>query len=265
MRYTFRPRNISRNFNKKMQDTFETVYSVPMECESCVDSVKQSLLSIDGVKSYNVNLALNTVEVRGLAPPSKIVEAIRGIGKDAILRGAGKPDSAAVCILELFDPQDIEHPVKGLARFVSPGPNKVFVDLTVNGLSKGTYFPLIRTSGNLSKGAFSTGSIFHAFAPIEVIEPSSRLSTINSIGAFETDSQSLFSGQSFLLANLDVKNLIGRSMVLSKLENGISDDSLCGVIARSAGVWENDKTVCSCSGKTMWQEREDAIKRGIQS
>ena len=29
---------------------------------------------------------------------------------------------------------------------------------------------------------------------------------------------------------------------------------LAGVIARSAGAWTNDKTVCSCSGKTQWQE-----------
>lgn len=248
-----------------MQDTFETVYNVPMECTSCVESVTKALQALENVKAVNVNLEENTVLVKGLSPPSKIVNAIRSIGKDAIIRGTGNPDSAAVSILELFDPQDISHPVKGLARFVSPGPNKVYVDLTVNGLSKGKYYPLIRTSGNLSKGAFSTGAIFHAFAPIEVTEPSTRASTINSIGAFETNSSSLFSGQDFLQADLDVKDLIGRSMVLSRLENGISEDSLCGVIARSAGVWENDKTVCSCSGKTMWQERDDAIKKGVTS
>ncbi|KAG7530845.1 hypothetical protein FFLO_04752 [Filobasidium floriforme] len=29
---------------------------------------------------------------------------------------------------------------------------------------------------------------------------------------------------------------------------------LAGVIARSSGVWGNDKTICACSGKTMWEE-----------
>lgn len=35
--------------------------------------------------------------------------------------------------------------------------------------------------------------------------------------------------------------------------------TFAGVIARSAGAWGNEKTVCACSGKTMWEEaRENA-------
>ena len=33
---------------------------------------------------------------------------------------------------------------------------------------------------------------------------------------------------------------------------------LAGVIARSAGAWTNDKTVCTCSGKTQWEEAKEA-------
>lgn len=45
---------------------------------------------------------------------------------------------------------------------------------------------------------------------------------------------------------------------------GMKGDSLVvGVIARSAGVWENEKVVCGCSGKTVWEERGEAVKRGI--
>jgi copper chaperone for superoxide dismutase len=64
-------------------------------------------------------------------------------------------------------------------------------------------------------------------------------------------------------------------------------DTLVGVIARSAGVWDSkcfslpltwlfsilsrkpanekpdDKPVCSCSGKTVWQEREEQRDRGM--
>lgn len=40
-------------------------------------------------------------------------------------------------------------------------------------------------------------------------------------------------------------------------------DTLVGVVARSAGVWENDKTVCSCSGKTVWEEREEQKGKGM--
>ncbi|CRK29998.1 hypothetical protein BN1708_005123 [Verticillium longisporum] len=40
-------------------------------------------------------------------------------------------------------------------------------------------------------------------------------------------------------------------------------DTLVGVVARSAGMWDNDKTVCSCTGKTLWEERQDEVKKGM--
>ena len=33
----------------------------------------------------------------------------------------------------------------------------------------------------------------------------------------------------------------------------------CGIIARSANVYENIKKVCACSGKTLWDERKSFI------
>lgn len=243
---------------------FETVFNVPMECESCVESVSGALQGLRNVESYKVDLKNETATVLGNAPPSEIVKAIQAIGKDAIIRGTGKPNSAAVCILESFDPKDRLQPVKGLARIVAVSDLSVYVDLTVNGLEKGNYYLLVRKSGNLSEGALSTGAVFHAFAPIEVDRPSSMTTTINSLNAYNGDSL-LFSGQSFLPANLKIHELIGRSMILSKLKDQVSSDALCGVIARSAGAWENDKAVCSCTGKTVWQERVDAVHRGVTS
>lgn len=248
-----------------MTQLFQIVFNVPMECQSCVDSVNHALESLKGLENIEVDLSTETVTVVGCLPPSEIVKKIRETGKDAIIRGTGKPNSAAVCILESFDPNDFERPVKGLARFVAVGDDELLVDLTVNGLPKGTYYPLIRTSGNLSEGAYSTGGIFHPFAPIEVDQLSDISTKISSIGAFSQSTSELCSGQSFLQAKLKIHELIGRSMVLSKLKTEISSDALCGVIARSAGAWENDKSVCSCTGKTVWQERVDAVNRGVTS
>lgn len=248
-----------------MTQLFEIVFNVPLECNSCVESVDAALKALDGLENVNIDLSSQTVTVTGCLPPSEIVKKIQETGRDAIIRGTGKPNSAAVCILESFDHNDFQQPVKGLARFVAVSDNDVFVDLTVNGVPQGTYYPLIRTSGNLSEGAFSTGSVFHAFAPIEVDQPSDASTKIGSIGAYSGTSAGLASGQSFLQAKLKINELIGRSMVLSKLKSEISSDALCGVIARSAGAWENDKTVCSCTGKTVWQERVDAVNRGVTS
>ncbi|CAK9435505.1 uncharacterized protein LODBEIA_P02320 [Lodderomyces beijingensis] len=245
---------------------FEIVFAVPMECKSCVDSIAQALKPVSGLTKFDINLDRNLVTTHGTIAPSEIVKAIQSTGKDAIIRGTGKPDSAAVCILESFDPKDIKQPVKGLARIVQVSDDSSIFDLTVNGLPQGRYYPSIRASGNLSRGAFSTGSCFYKLPAIDVDEPSNSSTTINSLGAASLQNNGLhdlYSGQSFLQAKLNICDLIGRSVILSKLENEITEDSLCGVIARSAGAWENDKQVCSCSGKTVWQERSDAKSRGV--
>ena len=78
---------------------------------------------------------------------------------------------------------------------------------------------------------------------------------------------------------IGVLELYGKSIAVSKkkdqadeLEHLNSTDlkgsrtdpnTLVGVIARSAGVWDNDKAVCSCSGKTVWQERTEQVGKGM--
>ncbi|CAH2351494.1 superoxide dismutase 1 copper chaperone [[Candida] railenensis] len=245
--------------------SFELVFAVPMECESCVNSVSKTLTSVENVSSYDINLKNNIVTTKGTAPPSEIVKAIQSTGRDAIIRGTGQPNSAAVCILESFDPKDYTQPVKGLARIVGVSPNSLFIDLTVNGLPKGTYFPSIRASGNLSQGALSTGDLFYQLDPIEISQASSNDTVINSLGASQVVSEGLCSGQSYLKADLSINDLIGRSVILSRLDGIVTPDSLCGVIARSAGAWENDKQVCSCTGKTVWQERTEAVSKGLKT
>lgn len=243
---------------------FEIVLNVPMECGACVQSVSKALLPLKQLSAFDINLKDNIVTTTGSLPPSEIVKAIQTTGRDAIIRGTGKPNSAGVCILESFDPEDAKQPVKGLARMVNVNSSELFIDLTVNGLPKGTYYPSIRASGNLSKGALSTGDVFYKLDPIEVKDESNSSTTINSLGAAShNQSDQLCSGQGFLYAKLNVMDLIGRSIILSTLKDEVTSNSLVGVIARSAGAWENDKQVCACSGKTVWEERKDAVSKGL--
>ncbi|CAN3357348.1 superoxide dismutase 1 copper chaperone [Diutina catenulata] len=230
-----------------MTNQFEIVFNVDMTCQSCVDSVSQAVDKVPGIDSYKVDLANKQLITNGSAAPSTIVEAVQSTGKDAIIRGTGKPDSAAVCILENFTLQEAR-PVKGMARMVAVAENDLVVDLTLNGVPKGTYYPTIRSSGNLADGALSTGSELHKLDPIEATVPS----------------DTGYSGQSFSHVSTALYNLIGRSMVVSQGPE-VKADSLCGVIARSAGAWQNDKMVCSCTGKTVWEERVEARAKGIKN
>lgn len=75
-----------------------------------------------------------------------------------------------------------------------------------------------------------------------------------------------------------VWEVVGRGVVVEREEGGKWDERaqekggghesggdkvVVGVVARSAGVWENEKVVCGCSGKTVWEERGEAVKRGM--
>lgn len=233
-----------------MSQVFETVYNVPLTCQSCVDSVSKELLKNEGITNVKCDLATQTVSVEGSTPPSQIIESIQNTGRDAIVRGTGKPNSAVVCILEDFTKEvsDLsgqqDRDVYGLARLISTKVDEMFVDLTLTGMKpNGEYYASIRSSGDLSRGPLSTGkSIF----------------TLPKVSCDETGKC-----QQYVSVPFGIDSLIGRAVTVSPNSTKVFMDSMTGVIARSAGAWENDKYVCSCTGKNIWQEREKAKDRGI--
>ncbi|KAI5794320.1 superoxide dismutase [Peziza echinospora] len=235
---------------------FQSNFAVDMTCQSCVDSITSALENLPGVQRVQCNLETQIVTVEGTAAPSLIASAIQDTGRDAILRGSGGSNSAAVCILETHAP-NISDPVRGLVRMVQVSPSVLVLDITVRGLAQGTYNATIRERGDISRGAASTGGVWEG----------SR----GTLGRLEVDS----AGVSGALVDKEIAiwELIGRSIVVSReisqrdgeLDETAANDeyTLVGVIARSAGVWENDKTVCSCTGKTVWDERKESVQKGM--
>lgn len=168
---------------------------------------------------------------------------------------------AAVCILETHC-TTVPDKVRGLARMVEVSPNMTLVDLTIRGLPAGKYQATVRDNGDISRGAVSTGGIWEALKSKLGMQQTTR-------GYFGTVEVGLNGrGSAFLNRPIAIWEIIGRSMVVSQPEkegNFEQEDPniLVGVIARSAGVWDNDKTVCSCSGKTVWEERKEQVGRGM--
>lgn len=179
-------------------------------------------------------------------------------------RGLSPPETytvtgAAVSILESFhdDPEKARN-VRGLARMVQVSPTLTLIDLTVRGVSAGTYRATIREYGDLSSGAASSGPVWGAAAPADAGR--------GSLGTVEVDAEG--KGSAFITHPFQVWEVIGHAMVLTRRGEAegplVNDaDTLAGIVARSAGIWENDKTVCSCSGKTLWEEREDEKQKGM--
>lgn len=115
---------------------------------------------------------------------------------------------------------------------VEVAPQLIVADITLNGLSPGTYYASVRATGDITDGAASTGGMWAKgdFGAIEVGE--------DGMGSVLVDKE------------VEIWEMIGRSMVVGRekgeegrrVENGRG--TLVGVVARSAGVWENTKVVC---------------------
>lgn len=166
---------------------------------------------------------------------------------------------AAVCILETHS-TTVSDKVRGLARMVQVAPNLTVIDLTIRGLEPGKYWATVRQTGDISQGAVSTGAIWQ--------DPDAGpLTPRGFFGTVEVGKNGM--GSVFIDQPIQIWEMIGRGMVVSRQHDGEGrfekndGNTLVGVIARSAGVWDNEKTVCSCSGKTLWEERKDEVQRGM--
>lgn len=213
---------------------FETVYNAEMTCDGCIKDIEGKLSSLPGVENILCDLNTQTVAVLGTTPPSQILTQLKG--RSPILRGTGTSNSAAVAILENFE-SNTDLRVQGLSRFVGLPNGTTFVDIKMTGIPDGVYKAGINTNGDVSNGIGSTGKTWKDLGELKCINGDCQLYSTFQFKLFE---------------------IIGRSMVVSS-----PVANFCGVIARSAGAWENSKYVCSCTGKTIWDEKVDAVKRGI--
>lgn len=160
--------------------------------------------------------------------------------------------------------------VRGLARIVQVAPSISVIDLTVQGVAPGVYYASIREYGNLQGGVVSTGRVWSGEGNPEVECSGLQQQPVQKgyLGAIQIGPDGR--GVVFLDKKLEVWEVIGRALVVSRVDESNKSvslqndaDTVVGVIARSAGVWDNDKTVCSCTGKTLWDEREDEVKKGM--
>ncbi|KAK3380420.1 superoxide dismutase [Lasiosphaeria ovina] len=258
--------------------SFQTLFAVPMTCDSCVKDVSGALHKLQGITKVEANLPDQLVSVEGTAPPSAIVKAIEGTGRDAILRGSGASNSAAVSILEIFHEADQEsvptrangsgdRVVRGLARIVQVSPTVTLVDLTLRGVTPGTYHATIREFGNLQYGASSTGPVWSGQSAGAEAEAKAIGTPRGVLGTVTIGPNG--HGSAFLSHPFQVWEVIGHAMVVSRQEESDvsplrnDENTVVGVIARSPGMWDNDKTVCSCTGKTLWEERKDEVTKGM--
>ena len=189
-------------------------------------------------------------------PPSAIISAIQSTGRTAILRGTGGPNTAAVCILETpwqrGEAKGEGKTVRGLVRLIEVAEGVTMMDLVLTGMGPGRYRASVRVGGDVSDGKRGVGDVFHGLQ-------NDRQGETGEIVVDET-------GRGSLVGEIrwSIWEMVGRGfLVENEAASHREEGQVLGVIARSAGVWENDKTVCSCTGKTLWEEREQMVSKGM--
>ena len=126
----------------------------------------------------------------------------------------------------------------------------------------GKYLASVRQTGDISRGAGSTGGVWDDSATTHNGPGSENREQRGRIGSLEVGGTG--KGSLFVEKEVEIWEVVGRGFVVEREDGGREGDgAVVGVIARSAGVWENEKVVCSCSGKTVWEEREEQVGRGM--
>ncbi|MCL7023573.1 hypothetical protein MKW94_002779 [Papaver nudicaule] len=116
------------------------------------------------------------------------------------------------------------------------------IEANFSGLSPGKHGWTINEFGYLTRGAASTGKVFN---PIKVTgQPLGDLGALDALGNGEAS----FTGAKQMLR---VADLIGRAIVVYETEDKSDSGVAAAVIARSAGVGENYKMLCTCDGTTI--------------
>ena len=251
--------NCLEDAQTRPQDSKEVMYefAVDFKYQETVQATK-SVLQDPRISKVECDFTRQQCLISSSLPPSDLIQRIRSLGVPCVLRGISQITdthggkgmskgfmSAAVCIFEHFPGMRrtgewAQYDNRGVCRLIQTEDYSCLLDMTLNQMEPKTNYRLsVNEYGDISEGARSTGD------------------SVFDIGEFKTDEEGKVT---FIkdVESLKVHECIGRSLVVSivskQLEVTNEDDRICGIIARSAGLFENVKKVCSCSGNTLWEE-----------
>ncbi|XP_062185802.1 copper chaperone for superoxide dismutase, chloroplastic isoform X2 [Phragmites australis] len=215
---------------------------VDMKCEGCVTAVKNKLQTLEGIRNIEVDLDNQVVRVLGSLPVKTMLDALHQTGQDARLIGQGDPNDFLVsaAVAEFKGPV-----IFGVVRLAQVNMELARVEATFSGLSPGKHGWSINEFGDLTRGAESTGKVYN---PPDYLSDK-RLGDLGTLVA-EENGEAHFSGSK---EKMKVVDLIGRSVALYATEDRSDPGIAAAVIARSAGVGENYKKLCTCDGVTIWE------------
>uniref|UniRef100_A0A3Q2QZZ6 Superoxide dismutase copper chaperone n=1 Tax=Fundulus heteroclitus TaxID=8078 RepID=A0A3Q2QZZ6_FUNHE len=255
-----------RNMDSERPTKLE--FAVQMTCESCAQKVRAALEGKPGVKSVSVDVSKEEVLVEAALTSAEVQSLIESTGRRAVLKGIGgsEPDlGAAVAMLAGAGS------IQGVVRFLQLSEEHCLIDGTIDGLEPGPHGLHVHTLGDLTQDCLSCGEHYNPFGK-QHGGPGDTERHVGDLGNIVAgpDGRASFRLED---RHLKVWDVIGRSLVvdsgeddlgqgghpLSKLTGNSGDGLACGIIARSAGLFQNPKKICACDGVTLWEERDRPI------
>ncbi|XP_051921637.1 copper chaperone for superoxide dismutase-like [Hippocampus zosterae] len=242
-------------------------FAVQMTCEACGDQVQTALEHQAGISSVSVDVGDGRVLVETSLSSGEVQALIESTHRQAILKGMGSSEEhgdlgAAVAMLA-----GKEGRVRGVVRFLQLCEERCLIDGTIDGLEPGAHGLHVHALGDLTDDCLSCGEHFNPFGRHHG-GPRDAERHVGDLGNILAGPEGR---ASFRLedSQLKVWDVIGRSLVvdagpddlgrgghpLSKLTGNSGAGLACGIIARSAGLFQNPKQVCACDGLTLWEER----------
>lgn len=250
-------------------------FAVQMTCERCERKVRNALGDLKEIENLSISVENGTVLVETSLPSSIIQDRIESTGMKAVLKGFGSNKDgignkmAAVAMLGGNNGYGAGT-VRGIVRFVQLDDAQCVIEGTVDGLDPGEHGLHVNECGDITNGCSSTGEHFNLKntkhgAP-DADENNRHTGDLGNIKA-DSDGRATFR---LVDRILKVWDIIGRSIVVtagqddlglggnpqSQVDGNTGERLACGIISRSAGVFENSKKICACDGLTLWDERE---------
>lgn len=245
-------------------------FAVQMTCESCANQVRGALEGKPGVQSLSVDVGMEQVVVDTTLTVAEVQGMIEGTGRLAVLKGMGGseafiPADLGSAVVMLAGPGSV---VQGVVRFLQLSEERCLVDGTLDGLTPGPHGLHIHTLGDLTSDCLSCGDHYNPSGR-QHGGPEDSERHVGDLGNIVAGPDGR---ASFRLEDRQVKvwDVIGRSLVVDAGEDdlgrgghALSKDTgnsgarlVCGIIARSAGLFQNAKQICACDGVTLWEERD---------
>ncbi|KAI3632826.1 hypothetical protein MIR68_008901 [Amoeboaphelidium protococcarum] len=254
--------------------TITSEFAVEMTCGSCVKSVKEAFGTFGKqIISMDIQLEQQRVVVQSDVPTSTLYKVLRDTGLNVVVRGVGSSlgqnMGAAVSILDHVMTRNgcLQQDLTpyGLVRLVQVENGQCWIDFsfTVRELDclysylKGSDDDIELNNVPFTLAVHECGDFSQSDGPGEVHTLISDQVRLEQYGNTFTASTVIPSCQ------LQLHEIIGRAICFYpsglSVENVKEGAYVGGVVARSAGLFQNQKLVCPCSGLNAFEEAKQYL------